>query len=103
MSAQTDVEHIRAAIKKHRCDWCWEFIKPGEPYARWRWFGDNDPRSVKVHEECLLAIDACDPADMLDGWTPGDSPRGCNCGNAHGCERCGAISMIRYMAQGAFA
>ena len=104
MTSQTDVQHIGAAVKRHRCDWCFEFVLPGEPYARWRWFGEGDARSVRVHEECLSAINAADPADMLDGWTPGDCPRGCNCGHADGCERCAAINLIRYLARGgAFA
>lgn len=100
MSDCTGIEHIKSAAKRHRCDWCWEHIKAGEPYARWRWFGDNDPRSVKVHEECLMAINACDVNDIADGWSPGDNPRGCNCGGCSQCERCGAISTIRYMANG---
>ena len=104
MSAQTDIEHIKHAAKSHRCDWCWERVRIGEPYARWRWFGDNDPRSVKVHEECLAAINTSDPHELQDGWTPGDNPRSCNCGSDGYCERCGAIGMIRYIANGgAFA
>jgi len=53
--SQTDVEHIKHAKKKRRCDWCFEFIQPGEPYARWRWFGESSPMSVGVHE-------------VMEGW-----------------------------------
>lgn len=76
--SQTGIEHINAAAKRHRCDWCWEHIQIGQSYDRWRWFGDTDPRSVKVHPECLTAINHCDPVDIMDGWTPGQ-PRGCDC------------------------
>ena len=104
MSATTGIEHIKHAQKRRRCDWCYEHIMPGEPYARWRWFEESSPASVAVHEECLSAINACDPHEMQDGWTPGDNPRSCNCGGDGYCDKCPQINLIRYMARGgAFA
>lgn len=41
------------AKKRHRCDWCWQFIEPGEHYKRYRWFDGGDARTVREHLECF--------------------------------------------------
>ena len=84
MSYATPVKQ-QAARKSYVCDWCNESIKPGEQYARWRWF-DGYAATVTVHSECYEALIELNFGD--DGWEPGDNPRGCNCGWENGCERC---------------
>ena len=86
---QTKVEHIKSSRKFHVCSWCFTPINAGEPYDRWRWFGDDGPSTVKVHPECLTAINECIAEEIGPfEWTPGENPRGCNCGFSRGCDRC---------------
>jgi len=75
------------ARKPHMCDWCWTRIEPGEQYVRYRWFDGGDAITCKHHPECFVAMEQCDDLPV-DGWTPGDNPRGCNCGFTAGCARC---------------
>ena len=61
------------AVKQHRCDWCWQFIHPGETYNRYRFYGgDADVGTVKMHPECYEAMQ--EEARAEGGWiewTPG--------------------------------
>lgn len=86
MSASTTPESIKAAKKAHGCSWCAERIDAGQPYVRWRYFMDGDAGTCKAHPECH---DAMMELSRLEGgfveFTPGESPRGCNCGYDAGC------------------
>ena len=87
----SDVETVKAAKKRHRCLWCAEGIEAGETYKRYRWFGDDGPRTVTMHPECYDAM-----LELSQEWGEdiefheGDNPRGCNCGHSRGCDRCEA-------------
>lgn len=48
----TTEQTTQTARKTHRCSWCGEVINPGDTYARWRYFGDDGPSTVKMHPEC---------------------------------------------------
>lgn len=89
MGTYTQTETIKAAKKQHKCDWCPESIDAGEPYKRYRFFGDAGPAVVKMHPECYDAMQ--EVADEEGGyleWTPHESPRGCSCGGAGDCDHC---------------
>jgi hypothetical protein len=65
------VEH--KARKRHRCDWCWQFIFPGEQYKRYRYFQDSEEAGkVKMHPECCDAMleEARQEGGWIE-WTPG--------------------------------
>jgi hypothetical protein len=71
MSYATPVETHKAA-KRHRCDWCWQFIEQGETYNRYRFYSD-DVGTVRMHPECYIAMQ--EEAQQAEGgwfeWTPG--------------------------------
>ncbi len=52
--SQTEAKTHKARIR-HRCLWCWQFIEVGETYMRYRWFGDDEPCTVKAHPELAQA------------------------------------------------
>lgn len=76
MPHSTTPETHRARIR-HRCEWCWQYIEPGEQYIRWRYFSDGDAESVKMHPECRNDLDA--EIEAQGGgyyeWTPGEFER----------------------------
>jgi hypothetical protein len=50
-------DELRRARKRHQCEWCFDFIEPGDTYLRW--FGMNEECDVnhyKMHHECRDAI-----------------------------------------------
>lgn len=66
----------KTRIRKH-CDWCWEFIEPGEKKVSY--FDFSEAIEVRMHPECFEAMQrAVDYYDYLP--TPGDYRRGCSCG-----------------------
>jgi hypothetical protein len=86
MSSSTGLEIVKSAKKIHRCSWCANKIEVGESYKKYRYFDGGDAGTVKLHPECYDAMKECD--DLDDQFSPGDNPRGCNCGHCQGCERC---------------
>ena len=71
MSHFTETTTQKAKIQ-HRCNWCWQFIVPGEQYARYRFFDGGNAGTVKIHPECFKAMQV--EASEWDGdfeWTPG--------------------------------
>ena len=69
--SQTEAKTHKARIR-HRCLWCWQFIEVGETYTRYRWFGDDEPGTVKAHPECYEAIlEAAREDGGVCEWTPG--------------------------------
>ena len=81
----TEVETHKAA-KEHQCSWCGDAIVIGERYKRYRFFDRGDANTVRLHPECLDAVDELNDSDC--GFRPGDNPRGCNCWFDLDCERC---------------
>ena len=91
MGIASEVETIKAAQKPHKCSWCGTTIEAGESYKRYRWFGDEGVGVVKEHPECYEAMqELIDEAGGEILFSPGDSPRGCNCGFDAHCPRCNA-------------
>lgn len=60
------------ARKRHRCDWCWQFIEPNSAYSRYRFYNGGDVGTVKMHPECLDAMqeEATEEGGFIE-WTPG--------------------------------
>lgn len=87
---QTTPVYIGSSRKTHGCSWCSELIEAGEGYVRWRWFGGDDPTTVKLHLECEEAMNRliAEEGGYEIEWTPGQNPRGCNCGYDAFCSRC---------------
>lgn len=46
-----------AARKKHRCEWCGEFILVGEEHYKWAGVFEGDFQSWRAHLECLHMMD----------------------------------------------
>jgi hypothetical protein len=91
MGTSTADQHIKAARKKHICDWCGTRIGVGEPYTRYRWFDHGDAGTTRLHPECHAAMQA--EVAHQGGWiefTPGEFPRGCNCDHDPDCPKCRA-------------
>jgi len=75
MSASTTPETLKAR-KQHCCTWCYEHIEIGRLYMRYRYFDLGDAGTVKMHPECMSAME--DMADEEGGnieWTPGEFER----------------------------
>lgn len=71
MTFQTETE-THVARKRHRCDWCWQFIEPGERYSRYRYFDGGDAGTVKMHTECHEAMqEAAREEGGWFEWSPG--------------------------------
>ena len=71
MSTFTTTETHKAA-KRHRCDWCWQFIETGETYKRYRCYDGGDAGTTRMHPECNEAM--LEEAQAEGGqieWTPG--------------------------------
>lgn len=67
----TEVETHKAR-KSHRCEWCWQIIQAGQNYNRYRFYADGDAGTVKMHPECMEAMQ--EEAAHWGGdfeWTPG--------------------------------
>jgi hypothetical protein len=71
MASQTETTTQVARID-HRCTWCWQFIRAGEQYKRYRYFDGGDAGVVKMHPECHGAMleAARDEGGFIE-WTPG--------------------------------
>lgn len=68
---------VRRSRKRRRCDWCGELIEVGQPYDSYRWSDGGDAGTVRMHPECLVAMDRV--AESEGGsfaWSPGDFRRG---------------------------
>ena len=71
MATATKVETHKSA-KVHRCTWCWQGIKCGTEYRRYRWWNRGDTRTEKMHPECYLAmIEAAKEEGGWIEWIPG--------------------------------
>lgn len=89
MGHATDTRSIVKARKNHYCSWCAEAIYTGQPYDTWRWYDGGDASTVKVHPECLEALDEVIKKEGGDyEFFAGDNPRGCSCGFSKGCKTC---------------
>lgn len=63
--------------KNHKCSWCDEQITKGSAYIRWANFDSDTVDSVKMHPECMDALDEW--RDMNPGeieFFPGEFQRG---------------------------
>lgn len=97
----SNVETVKAAKKRHRCSWCAEGIEVGETYKHYRSFGDDGWATVKLHQECYDAMEELAAEEGSDvEFSPGDNPRGCNCGHSRGCDRCEARKAQTHNLQG---
>jgi len=60
------------ARKAHRCEWCWQRIDDGTEYKRYRYFDGGEAATIKMHPECMDAMQ--EEAAYWGGdfeWTPG--------------------------------
>lgn len=88
VGSQTKTEFIKSARKNHRCSWCGESIGLLESYLRYRWYDGSDATTVKLHEECMDALDKDVAENGEVEFTPGDNRRGCNCQFCPECDYC---------------
>lgn len=81
MAQNGDEMHItevatHKARKAHRCEWCGQRIDEGTEYKRYRYCDGGDAATVKMHPECMAAMQdegaywGCDFE-----WTPGYQER----------------------------
>jgi hypothetical protein len=97
VAAQTETVEVKSARKQHQCSWCGEVIDTGQPYMRYRWYGDG-AITVKQHPECYAAMNEQIDFEGEVTFSPGDNPRGCNCGHDRDCERPQQTRIINGMA-----
>ena len=72
MTATCSESVVYKAAKRHRCDWCWQFVEPGELYRRYRLWDGGEASTVKMHTEChdAMQADALAEGGWIE-WTPG--------------------------------
>lgn len=75
MSHHTEPTEHKARIP-HRCDWCWQVVKSGDQYKRYRYYDGGDAGTVKMHPECHEAMqEAAREEGGVIEWTPGQERR----------------------------
>lgn len=63
--------------KPHACAWCGLRIEKGERARARSYIWENGPQSDRMHPECYAAMwNYPEPADLWDGWRPGEFRRG---------------------------
>ncbi len=62
----TQVSIHKAMRKPHICEWCGEKISIGDTYHRYRYFCYGDTGVVKMHPECMAAMES--EAHNDGGW-----------------------------------
>jgi len=67
---------LRAARKKHQCDWCRETIEPKIRYFFWVGTVEGDFNFTKMHEECDKAYKEYVDIYDYDCLLPDNQPRG---------------------------
>jgi hypothetical protein len=70
-------QSVKRSRKRRQCTWCAESIEIGQPYESYRWSDAGDAVTVRMHPECLAAMDRV--AKEAGGdfcWSPGDFERG---------------------------
>jgi hypothetical protein len=78
VSHSTEVQHITAAVKSHRCSWCDQRIEAGQPYKRYRWFDGGEAETCRLHPECFDAMEIdCELNGGWIEWTPGQERPEC--------------------------
>lgn len=72
MSNYATPTETHKAQKRHRCDWCWQFVEPGELYNRYRAYSYGGAGTVRMHPECHAAMEheAHEEGGWIE-WTPG--------------------------------
>ena len=72
MNGCTNIETHVAKKRVRNCDWCWEHIKIGEEYRRYRFFDGGQAYTVYMHPECYEAMGemAREEGGWCE-WTPG--------------------------------
>lgn len=88
MTWSSPVIKIKAARRKHQCDWCSEDIMPTMPYHKWVFKKEGLLQTCKVHPECDEAI--LDYQDVCAGeeWLQHHNNRGCSCFKDPDCDNC---------------
>ena len=77
MMASFHEQSVKRSRKRRWCDWCGEAIEIGQPYESYRWADGGDAGTVKMHPECLAAMDRAAKAEGGNiVWCPGDFRRG---------------------------
>ena len=72
MMSYASPRETHKAAKQHRCDWCWQFIEPGETYRRYRCYSDDNACTVRMHPECFDAMqEAANEEGGWIEWAPG--------------------------------
>jgi hypothetical protein len=71
MRATETETHV--ARKQHRCTWCWQMVRPGDIYRRYRVL-NGDVATVRMHPECYDAMqtEAAEEGGWIE-WTPGQA------------------------------
>jgi len=96
--AFTKPELIQSARKTHLCFWCGQLVNVGESYTRYRAFYSGDASTMRMHNECHLAMTeaATLEGDVIE-FGLADNPRGGNCGYCgdENCVPCGKHAAYR--------
>lgn len=84
MSWTTEMRRTKAR-KRHRCDWCSEYIEPGEVYCSWT-YGDPEPATARMHAECDTACGQYCRESYEGEFDPHTRARGCSSCERGDCE-----------------
>lgn len=73
--AELEVKKVAKSRKKYRCTWCNCDIDNGAQYVSRSFVYEGSMGRDHWHPECWDASAKCED-DLIDGWFPGDYPRG---------------------------
>lgn len=61
--------------KKHRCEWCAEWVELKERCFYRVYIFEGEFNHGWMHCECKLMMEKTPHDDLIDGWNPGDFDR----------------------------
>ena len=73
---ELSTKEVKATRKDHKCEWCATKIEAGSSASHRTYIWEGDFHSEYMHPECKRAMAHAPHEEIMEGWCPGDYPRG---------------------------